>query len=186
MHSISQFLPQAIQAGAQAPELKPLLARLLMFFLRGFKASRDIESAFEQFIDDMTRDAAKPKPPPPPSPDQIKAQMMQQQQENENKRMEAQALIDQQKGQQEMQIAQQKAEMEAQAQAQQLQADRERMAMEMQAERDKLALARERMMLEWENMQRKQEFDASQHKMKLEQVAAQRRQVRKTNGAAHA
>lgn len=70
--AIAQFLPQAIQAGAAMPELKPLLARLLMFFLRGFKASRDIESAFEQFVDDMTKEAANPKPKPP-SPEQIKA-----------------------------------------------------------------------------------------------------------------
>lgn len=114
MTAISQFLPEAIKAGAQAPELKPLMARLLMFFLRGFKASRDIESAFEQFIDDMTRDAAKPKPPPPPTPEQMKMQMEQQKQDGENKRLAAQAQIDQQNAQTQMQADQQKAAAEAQ------------------------------------------------------------------------
>lgn len=113
MGAISQFLPQAMQAGAQSPELKPLLARLLMFFLRGFKASRDIEAAFEQFIDDMTKEAAKPKPPPPPTPEQQKMQMEQQKQDGENKRLAAQAMIDDKNAAQDRQAAQEKSQQEA-------------------------------------------------------------------------
>lgn len=143
MGAISQFLPQAIEAGAQSPELKPLLARLLMFFLRGFKASRDIESAFEQFIDDMTRDAAKPKPPPPPTPDQIKAEMMREQQANENKRMEAQALIDKQKADQDIAMKQQEFQL-----------DRERQAAELQIEREKMDIERQKMQMQFEHEQR--------------------------------
>jgi hypothetical protein len=104
--AIAQFLPQAIQAGMAMPELKPLLARLLMFFLRGFKASRDIESAFEQFVDDMTKEAANPKPKPP-SPEQLKAQAEMQKQQNENQRMLAQAKMDQQTAAQEASLRQQ-------------------------------------------------------------------------------
>lgn len=147
MGAISQFLPQAIEAGAQSPELKPLLARLLMFFLRGFKASRDIESAFEQFIDDMTRDAAKPKPPPPPTPDEMKIQLMREQQANENKRMEAQAMIDQQKSQQDMQMKQQEFEL-----------DQQRQAAELQMEREKMQLEREKMEMEFGHQQRMMEL----------------------------
>jgi len=143
MGAISQFLPQAIEAGAQSPELKPLLARLLMFFLRGFKASRDIESAFEQFIDDMTRDAAKPKPPPPPTPDQIKAEMMREQQANENKRMEAQALIDKQKADQDMAMKQQEFQL-----------DREKQAAELQMEREKMDIERQKMQMQFEHEER--------------------------------
>lgn len=143
MGAISQFLPQAIEAGAQSPELKPLLARLLMFFLRGFKASRDIESAFEQFIDDMTRDAAKPKPPPPPSPDEMKMQIMREQQANENKRMEAQAMIDQQKAGQEMQMKQAEFKLEQQ-----------KAAAEIQMEREKMDLERQKMQMQFEHEQR--------------------------------
>ncbi len=113
MQAISQFLPEAIKAGAQAPELKPLMARLLMFFLRGFKASRDIESAFEQFIDDMTRDAAKPKPPPPPTPEQQKLDIEREKQAGENQRMAAQAQIDQQQAADDRQAAQAKAQQDA-------------------------------------------------------------------------
>jgi hypothetical protein len=145
MGAISQFLPQAMEAGAQSPELKPLLARLLMFFLRGFKASRDIEAAFEQFIDDMTRDAAKPKPPPPPTPDQIKAQMMQQQQENENKRMQAQAMMDQQNFDREQQGKQMDAQLQQQQAQQQFELEQQKSAVELQAMREKMAMEREQM-----------------------------------------
>ncbi len=107
--AIAQFLPQAIQAGMAMPELKPLLARLLMFFLRGFKASRDIESAFEQFVDDMTKEAANPKPKPP-SPEQIKAQAEMAAQAAETKRMQDQAIIDKQMGDQKMALATQETQ----------------------------------------------------------------------------
>lgn len=145
MGAISQFLPQAMEAGAQSPELKPLLARLLMFFLRGFKASRDIESAFEQFIDDMQRDAAKPKPPPPPTPDQIKAEMMKQQQENENKRMMAQAQMDQAYFDREQQARQADMQMQQQQAAQQFELEQQKSAAELQAMREKMAMEREQM-----------------------------------------
>ena len=158
MGAISQFLPQAMQAGAQSPELKPLLARLLMFFLRGFKASRDIESAFEQFIDDMTRDAAKPKPPPPPTPDQIKAQMMQQQQENENKRMAAQAQMDQANFEREQQAKQTDAQLAQQQAQQQFQLEQQKSAAELQAMREKMAMEREQMEMQLAFEERKLEL----------------------------
>ena len=129
--AIAQFLPQAIQAGMAMPELKPLLARLLMFFLRGFKASRDIEAAFGQFVDDMTKEAANPKPKPP-SPEQQKAEAELQKQQMENQRIAAQAKIDQMQAQQDFAIEQQKAQMELQAQQAELQLERERLDMERQ------------------------------------------------------
>jgi hypothetical protein len=148
MGAISQFLPQAMEAGAASPELKPLLARLLMFFLRGFKASRDIESAFEQFIDDMTRDAAKPKPPPPPTPDQIKAEMMKEQQANENKRMEAQAAMDQANFEREQTAKANDARLEQERAAADFDREQQKAAAELQAMREKNALKREEMEIE--------------------------------------
>jgi hypothetical protein len=148
MGAISQFLPQAMEAGAASPELKPLLARLLMFFLRGFKASRDIESAFEQFIDDMTRDSAKPKPPPPPTPDQIKAEMMKEQQANENKRMEAQAAMDQKNFENEQAAKAADFQIEQKRAADDFALEQQKQAAELQAMREKMALDRERMEME--------------------------------------
>lgn len=152
--AIAQFLPQAIQAGMAMPELKPLLARLLMFFLRGFKASRDIESAFEQFVDDMTKDAANPAPKPP-SPEAIKAQAEMQK----------------------AQLAAQSAKDEAAAKAQQTQLDMQnakqahdaeiaKMAMELQAEKDRAILEREKMEME-------ERLAVAEHERKMAELNAQ-------------
>jgi hypothetical protein len=176
MGAISQFLPQAMQAGAQSPELKPLLARLLMFFLRGFKASRDIESAFEQFIDDMTRDAAKPKPPPPPTPDQIKAEMMKEQQANENKRREAQAMMDQKNFENEQVAKANDARIEQERSAAEFALEQQRQIAEIKAMADKQAIERERMEME---------LAFEERKLALQERAAQHAAAVKAASAEH-
>ncbi len=122
--AIAQFLPQAIQAGMAMPELKPLLARLLMFFLRGFKASRDIESAFEQFVDDMTKEAANPQPKPP-SPEQIKAQAEMAKMQAEAKNAELDAQLRTQEMQHQAALEQAKLQQEGQIKMAELQQQRE-------------------------------------------------------------
>lgn len=161
LQAIAQFLPQAIQAGAAMPELKPLLARLLMFFIRGFKASRDIESAFEQFIDDLTKDASKPKPPPPPSPEQIKAQAEMQKQQAENQRMAAQAQIDQQNQQAEMQVQQQKAAMDMQMAEHEGQLKLQAMQAEMAFKEREYALKERAMLLDIQAKERTAQINAA-------------------------
>lgn len=134
--AIAQFLPQAIQAGMTMPELKPLLARLLMFFLRGFKASRDIEAAFEQFVDDMTKEAANPKPKPP-SPEEIKAEA-----ETEKAKLAAQTA------QQDAQAKAAQTQMEMQMAQQKHAADMEMMQAELQIKREELAMDQQRLAME--------------------------------------
>ena len=186
MGAISQFLPQAIEAGQSSPELKPLLARLMMFFLRGFKASRDIESAFEQFIDDQTRDAAKPKPPPPPTPDEMKVQIMREQQAGENKRMEAQAMIDKQKADQDVAMKQADFQLEQQKSMADFAMEQQRSQMELQAMREKLAMEREQqeMQLAFEErklalQERAAAFTASIKAASAEHSAEQKAKVEK-------
>jgi hypothetical protein len=160
LQAIAQFLPQAIQAGAQMAELKPLLARLLMFFIRGFKASRDIESAFEQFIDDMTKEAANPKPPPP-SPEQMKMQMEQQKQQAENQRMAAQAQIDQQNQQAELAAQQQKMQMDMQMAQQEGQMKLQSLQAEMAFKEREYALRERAMLLDIQAKERTAQISAA-------------------------
>jgi hypothetical protein len=68
------FLNQAVEAGSQHPEMVPLLGRMLMFGVQGFRVGRDLDDAFEDFIKKMEEQAAQPKPGPPPSPDMIRVQ----------------------------------------------------------------------------------------------------------------
>lgn len=149
--AISQFLPEALQAGAQVPTLQPLMGKLLLFFLRGFSASRDIESAFEQAIDQMEQ-AAKNPPPQKPDPEQIKADAMmaktqldmkaqQEKMAGDQQAMQLQAQVDQQKAQGDLQIKQ----AEWQIERERLQAESARMAQEMEFTRSKHDMEMQRM-----------------------------------------
>jgi hypothetical protein len=70
-----QFLNQAMQAGAAHPEMAPLLGRMLMFGVQGFRVGRDLDDAFKQFIEDMEKRAQQAQQQgPQPSPDIMKIQ----------------------------------------------------------------------------------------------------------------
>ena len=154
--AVAQFLPQAMLAGQQMPEMQPLLGQLLLYFLRGFRAGRDLEGMFEQFIDDLQVKAKNPAPKPP-SPEQIKAQAEQQKQQSETQRMQMQAQIDSQKGQQDMELANQKAEIDI---------ARERAKLEI--ERERMELERQKMQMEIQAMQMKAGVEAQSLAMKAD------------------
>lgn len=192
--AIAQFLPQAIQAGAAMPELKPLLARLLMFFLRGFKASRDIESAFEQFVDDMTKEAANPKPKPP-SPEQIKAQaeIAKAQLAAQTAKQEADAKTAQ--TQLDMQMAQQKHDNDLAMMAAEMDIEQQKLALKEQ----ELKMKEREMMLKTASTERVAQIDAAatehaagldmeaterKHELGLETMEAKAAQAKAGNGAA--
>ena len=79
LETAGQFLNQAVQAGAQTPEMVPLLGRMLMFGVRGFRVGRELDDAFEQFVRAMD-EKAKAAPPdgaatgPPLSPEMLRVQ----------------------------------------------------------------------------------------------------------------
>jgi hypothetical protein len=59
------FLQQAVVAGQQAPELVPLLGRMLMFGLRAFHVGKDLETAFQSALTKLDKAAAQPQQPGP-------------------------------------------------------------------------------------------------------------------------
>ena len=59
------FLQQSVPAMEKTPELGPLLGAMLMFVVRTFPTSRDIEQEFEKVQNAL---ANKPPAPPPPDP----------------------------------------------------------------------------------------------------------------------
>jgi hypothetical protein len=74
LETVSQFLSQAVQAGQQNPDMVPLLGRLLMFGVQGFRVGRDLDDAFQAFIEKMEEKAENPPPGPPPSPEMLRVQ----------------------------------------------------------------------------------------------------------------
>jgi hypothetical protein len=70
--AVSGFMKEAAQI--QDPALKPLFAEMLMFGVRGFKAGRELESAFETAIDKMKKESEAPQNPQP-DPEMEKAKI---------------------------------------------------------------------------------------------------------------
>ena len=138
--ALANFLPQALELGNQQPKLVPVVGKLILFGLRRFELGRDLESAFEQAIDDMEKAAANPQQKP--SPEEIKAQAEIQKQQFETQRLQQQAQIDQQKGQQDLFMAKQKNAM-----------DIERMRAELDIKREELEIKRQELAMKHQMMQ---------------------------------
>lgn len=71
--AVSSFMQQAVNV---PPQMASLAMELLLFGVRGFKVSRELETSFEAMIEKMRKDAENP-PPPMPNPDEekVKAEM---------------------------------------------------------------------------------------------------------------
>ncbi len=155
--AVGQFLTQAVPLGQALPEFMPLLGKMLLFGVRGFAASRDLETAFEQMIDKMQKAAANP-PPKPPSPEEIKA--------NSEKAM-ADAKLQQMNVQ--MQADKQRNDMQLQADAQKHANDLEKMRSELDFKRQEMAFERERLAMRQQELA--MEAEASQREMQLKTAA---------------
>lgn len=105
------YLQQAMQV--QNPDLMPLLAKMLMFGVRGFKVGKELEGAFELAIHKLEKDAKNPQPKP--NPEMVKIQG-------------------------EQQIAQQKLQGDMQMQREKMQADLAIEAAEAKTQEDRLKM----------------------------------------------
>lgn len=69
--AVSPFLEKSAQVGQMAPQLVPLLMKMLEFGIRGFRAGRTLESAIEETIvlaESMQKQAQEQPQQPPPDP----------------------------------------------------------------------------------------------------------------------
>lgn len=64
LQAASGFLEKAIQIGGVAPELTPLLGKMLMFGVRGFRAGRELEGEIEQAIGAVSQRQSQPQQRP--------------------------------------------------------------------------------------------------------------------------
>jgi hypothetical protein len=104
--AVSGFMQQAV---AVPPTLAPLAMQLLLFGVRGFKVSRELETTFENVISKMRKEAENPEQPQP-NPDEIKAQAEAQRTQAElaikGRELDMKAQGDAQKTQSDMMMAQ--------------------------------------------------------------------------------
>lgn len=107
--AVGSFLQQAV---VMPPDLQPLLMQMLMFGMRGFKVSRELESTFDVALKKMTAAAENPQPQPDPAQAeaQANAQAEQARMQTEMAKMQQDGQLKQTELQQTAQIKQ--AELE--------------------------------------------------------------------------
>ena len=117
--SSGNFLNNILPVMQTVPDLIPVAGEMLLFTVRGYRAGRTLESAFEEAVQSMNQKLEQQKqaeqqqaeqPPPPDPAAEAEAQKIQQQAQIEGAKGQAQIQGLQQKGQ----IEAQKGEMEAQ------------------------------------------------------------------------
>ena len=119
LQSGGNFLNNILPVMQMVPELIPVAGEMLLFTVRGYRAGRTLESAFEEAVQSMNQKMEQQKqaeeqqqqqgPPPDPAAE-AEAAKIQQQMQLEGAKGQAQLQSLQQKGQ----IEAQKGEMEAQ------------------------------------------------------------------------
>jgi hypothetical protein len=123
LNSVATFLQSASTVGQGAPQLVPLMLKMLQFGVAGFRVSKDIEGIFDKYVGDFEQEIEQKKnAPPPPDPEMQKMQM--------------EAQLEQQKAQSELQMKQQEFQMEMQQKqaefAQQMRQDQQEFALKLQ------------------------------------------------------
>lgn len=141
LNTASSFLERAIPAFQQMPELGPLMGQMLMFGIRGFRAGRELEEAFEQSMEAIGQ---------------------RQQQQGQEQQPDPAAMAKAQEAQQKMQIEQQKAQMDMQAKQQQQAIDMQKGQTELRHMEQDQAVDMQKAALSLEAQQRKLERQAVQ------------------------
>lgn len=95
MNAVATFLQSAATVGQNAPELIPMMAKLLQFGVAGFRVGKDVEGVIDKAISDMEAAAEQEKANPQPDPEQQKmqAEMAMKERESQIKQQSQQADI---------------------------------------------------------------------------------------------
>jgi hypothetical protein len=105
--AVSGFMQQAVNV---PPDLQPLVMEMLLFGVRGFKVSRELETTFETAMRKIRQAQEQPQQPQGPSPEEIAAQA-----ENARTELEGQKMqLEGQKMQSDTQVKQAELELRRQ------------------------------------------------------------------------
>jgi hypothetical protein len=92
--AVGSFLKQGAEAAATAPELVPLMGKMLMFGVRGFKIGKDLEASIEEFVNKAEDNFKAQQGQPKPDPEMAKVQA---QQQIEMQKMQNQLMLETEK-----------------------------------------------------------------------------------------
>lgn len=127
------FLREAMQN--TNPDLAPLLAKMLMFGVRGFKVGKELESAFELAIHKLEKDAKNPQQKPDPEMMKVQAQM-----QLDREKMQTDAALRQQDQQADAALVQMKSQAEDKRLQMQAQVDAHQGQVDAEVEKFKIQL----------------------------------------------
>jgi len=181
------FVEQAFQIGKEAPDAAPMLGKMLLFGVRGFRAGRDLESTIEEFVDKMEQDAAKSKNmPPPPNPELQKAQLELQSVQAKSQAEVQKAQTDAQASAQDNQRAIEQKQIDAQIAQQQAAADMQKLHQEMAFKQQEFEMKIAELKLQMEATAREHSnkliLADREHAHKTEQMTAQHKQKMAESG----
>ena len=126
--AVGGFLKEAM--AVQTPELAPLMAKMLMFGVRGFKVGKELESSFELAIEELEKKAAAPQQPKvDPEMQKMQIEMQLKQQE-----MQLKAQLDREAMQNDLQLKQAQMQMDLQREEAESQQQERRLAAQAQVD----------------------------------------------------
>jgi hypothetical protein len=156
--AMAQFMPQAIQAAQNLPAMGPLMGKALLFAMRGFRVGRELESAVEETIAILEKQAANPQKKPTPEEMKLQGEQMKQQGEERRQVREEQSTM------REQQMDAQRAQQDA--------------ALEQQSQAAEAALKQREHQLKMEEMERKAAMEQMKFEREMELMRAQIAQAR--------
>lgn len=131
--AIGGFIKEAFPMAQQVPATLPMVAEMLLFLTRRYRAGRGLESAIEQTMKQLAAQAAQAAANPQPSEAEKEAMI---QQKSDQMRIAADVQASQAKAQQDSQVQQSKLQTEAQLEQMKMQMDQQTRAFEAKLGRD--------------------------------------------------
>ena len=160
LDSAGNFLERALPVAMQVPSLAPLMADMLLFSVRGFRAGRQLESSFEEAVETLKADQQQPEeegPSPEEQQAQMEMQMAQQKAEIDMQATQAKAQNDAQSAQLDLQVKMmeiqskvREIEAKSQAEEQKVQMEAAMTAAEIETKMAELDIEREKLAMNLE------------------------------------
>ena len=181
LNATATFLQSAATVGQNTPDLIPMMAKLLMFGVAGFKVGKEVEGFMDKALADIQakKEQAEQNPKPDPEQQKMEAEMQMKQADMQMKRQSEQTKMqmDGQKMEAEMQMEQQRMAMELKFMQEEHQLKMQQMqqefALKMQIEALKLQQSQEKAAVDLQINSAKGEQSLRHADMAAEQKAKQ-------------
>lgn len=161
LNSAGMFMEKVIPLGQQLPHFMPVIGEMLMFGMRGYKVSRQLESAMQTAVDTMNEAMKQPQQP---QPDPAMMELEQRMQLEQGK-LQMEGQFKQAQFQQQAQMDGARLQLDAKKMEQEWAKEQQRAQLELQKTQATLALEAEKvradLMLKAEGMRQKNTLDTA-------------------------